>query len=193
MVEIWKDINNYEGLYQVSTLGRIKSLRRVIRYSDGRHKLISERILSPEICKSTGYLYVNLSKSGKSKHCTVHRLVAEAFIPNIENLPQINHLDEDRSNNVVENLEWCTCKHNSNYGKHNEKMSAIKRIQNKGKSNPFYGKHHSESVCKKISKRLTGTLRITDGEINKTIYPHELEQYLSLGWRRGMIKQRRNK
>lgn len=190
MLEIWKDIKGYEGLYQVSNLGRIKSLERTIEVKTKHStcRTIKERILKPEKCKSTQYLYVNLNKFGNVKHCTVHRLVAEAFIPNPDNLPQINHLDENRSNNCADNLEWCTNKHNCNYGKHNYNMSKIKKIQNKGINNPFYCKHHSDEVKQKISKRFKHSIRITNGIINKTITPDEFESYKLNGWKRGMIK-----
>ena len=102
-VEIWKDISGYEGMYQVSNLGRVKSFKQ------GK-----ERILKPGSCR--GYLLVGLSKNGKMKTYTVHRLIAQAFIPNPNNLPELNHIDEDKTNNKLENLEWCNRKYNNNYG-----------------------------------------------------------------------------
>lgn len=107
--EIWRDIKGYEGLYQVSNLGRIKSL-----------KFKSEKILSPGII-SGGYYAINLYKNNIRKQYRIHRLVAEAFIPNPENYPIINHKSEIKTENFVENLEWCSYKYNSNYG------TAIKR------------------------------------------------------------------
>ena len=92
------------GLYQVSNLGRVKSL--------GNSKTRKEKILKPEI--RTGYYSVNLCKSGKRKKHRVHRLVAQAFIENPKNLPVINHIDENKLNNCVENLEWCTHEYNMN-------------------------------------------------------------------------------
>lgn len=105
-MEIWKDIPNYEELYQVSNLGRVQSLH--YRHSD---KTV---ILSAGNCK--GYLRVPLSKNGKTVLHHIHRLVAEAFIPNPDNLPEVNHIDENKSNNCVENLEWCNHRYNSRYG-----------------------------------------------------------------------------
>ena len=112
MKEIWKDIKDYEGLYQVSNWGRVKSI-----------KFGKERILKQHINIKGGYYYVCLLKNGKHKNYYVHRLVAEAFIPNSYNLPQVNHRDENKLNNNVDNLEWCTNEYNHNYGTINERIS----------------------------------------------------------------------
>ena len=108
MNEIWKDIVGYEGLYQVSNLGNVKRINFFKK----------ERFVIP-CSKGSGYLYVSLSKNNKQKNFYIHRLVATAFIENPDNLPVINHKDENRSNNIVDNLEWCTQKYNCNYGLHN--------------------------------------------------------------------------
>lgn len=113
--EEWKPVNGYEGLYAVSNLGRVKSL-----WYD------REKILKPQN-NGKGYLFVNLYKDGKVKHFLVHRLVATVFIPNPEGLPEINHLDEDKTNNVVSNIEWCNRLYNNNYGNHNERSAASRR------------------------------------------------------------------
>lgn len=117
MDEVFRPVEGYEGLYEVSNLGRVKSL-----------KWGKERILKPGM-DGCGYLKANLYKEGKIKHFMVHRLVAQAFIPNPEGLPQINHKDEDKTNNRVDNLEWCTAKYNSNYGTRIEQM-VQSRIKN---------------------------------------------------------------
>ena len=109
MEEIWRDIPNYDG-YQVSNLGRVKS---------------KKTILKPQTTKK-GYLYVCLYKNKKAKHYYIHRLVAQAFIPNVENLPCINHKNENNKNNCVNNLEWCNQKYNNNYGNHNLKLIKTK-------------------------------------------------------------------
>ena len=118
--EIWKDIQGYEGLYQISNLGRVKSLERIIITSNNITKKISEKILKPCLRKN-GYYSIVLQKNNKSKYYTIHRLVAKEFIPNPDNLPQVNHKDENKLNNNVDNLEWCTSKYNNNYGTHNER------------------------------------------------------------------------
>jgi hypothetical protein len=109
--EIWKNIKGYEGLYQVSNLGRVRSLKRS-----------SKNILTGST-GTTGYRHVILTKNGILKNRDVHRIVAEHFIPNPDNLPQINHKDENILNNEVSNLEWCTAKYNCNYGNHKLKLS----------------------------------------------------------------------
>lgn len=116
--EYWKPVVGYEELYQVSNWGRVKSLPRngTVKYA---------RILKPGTNRY-GYLYVNLCKDGKVKTFTVHRLVAEAFLPNPDNLPCINHKDECKTNNNVDNLEWCTYEYNINYGTRTERMSKSK-------------------------------------------------------------------
>ncbi len=118
MEEIWKDIKDFEGLYQISNLGRVKSLERI----DKSNHLVKEKIL--KIFKTrNGYLKVVLCKNGKQKNYDIHRLVAQAFITNPDNLPQVNHKDENKENNCVWNLEFCSCSYNTNYGTRNQKVS----------------------------------------------------------------------
>lgn len=112
MSEKWKNIKNYEGLYQVSNFGRIKSLKRT---ANNNH-IVKEKILKPQKNKN-GYLFVNLYKNGNMKRKSIHRLVALAFIENIYNFPYINHKDKNKKNNKVNNLEWCTQSYNIIYSK----------------------------------------------------------------------------
>lgn len=107
--EIWKDVDGFEGLYEVSNLGNVR------RFDTKKAKVKSLNIY--------GYPQVNLYKNGKAYLRRVHRLVAIAFIPNPDNLPMINHKDENPCNNVVDNLEWCDAKYNVNYGGGNEKRA----------------------------------------------------------------------
>lgn len=106
-MEEWKNVIGYEGLYEVSNIGNVRNVRRntLLRLS-----------------KTKGYIQVYLYKNGVKTGLKVHRLVAEAFIPNPDNLPQVNHKDENKMNNRVENLEWCTAKYNSNYGHRTENI-----------------------------------------------------------------------
>ena len=113
-MEEWKKIKGYEGKYQVSNEGRIKSL--------GNNKTRKEKVLKPAKNKD-GYLFVKLYKNCEYKKYFIHRLVATAFISNPNNLPQVNHKDEDKTNNNVNNLEWCNAKYNVNYGTRNERVA----------------------------------------------------------------------
>lgn len=114
MDEIWKDIPGYEGLYQVSNKGRIKSLDRIGSAGNGALRIYRGRLLKPWPAKKRcGYMYIDLSKDGISRQFRVHRLVAYAFIPNPLNLPEVNHIDHNVENNSVENLEWCTGEYNN--------------------------------------------------------------------------------
>ena len=118
--EVWKDVVGYEGLYKVSDKGNVYSVER----KDSRGKKWGGRALQPSY-HSNGYLCLNLNKNGVTKNKKVHRLVLEAFVSNPNNYPEVNHRDEDKSNNNVENLEWCTRKQNVNHG------TAIKRASQK--------------------------------------------------------------
>lgn len=158
-MEKWKDIKGYEGLYQVSDLGRIKSLIRK-----------NERILKPYSNPETKYLSVNLHKNKRSKTYTIHHLVAEAFIPNPKNLPQVGHKDETRINNCATNLYWTTNKENSNTPERKKRL----RDANIGKST-------SQKTREKLSKtiaNLKGRKFLCEGyEFNSLA---ELARYLNI-------------
>ena len=104
-MEIWKDIDGYEGHYQISSLSRVKSLSRP-SWNGKVFFNTKERILSPRV-KDNGYLFVTLCINNNKHHKYIHRLVAQTFLPNLDNLPQVNHKDCDKTNNQVDNLEWC--------------------------------------------------------------------------------------
>ena len=113
MKEIWKPVRNYEGLYEVSNMGRVKSLERTVRIGRG-YRIVPEKILKAEK-NNHGYLQLHLYREGKRKLCRIHRLVAIAFLENHNNLPEVNHKDENKQNNCVENLEWCSRSYNNTY------------------------------------------------------------------------------
>ena len=127
MEEIWKDIEGYEGLYQVSNLGRVRSLDQERTKPHPRntsmvmHYTQKGKVLKPK-SDGVGYWQVCLWKDKKSKTIRVHRLVAEAFIPNPDNLPEVNHIDEDKTNPIVTNLEWVTKSGNMCHGTCGERM-----------------------------------------------------------------------
>lgn len=109
--QIWKPIKGYNGFYQVSNTGLVRSLNRTIKFSDGRKRKLKGKMMSPKY-KPDGYTYVTLSRNGKHSHHYIHRLVAAAFLPNAGNLPEVNHLSGNKADNSVRNLEWCTHQQN---------------------------------------------------------------------------------
>ena len=116
--EVWKDVVGYEGLYKVSDRGNVHSVER----KDSRGRRIGGRILKSSD-RPDGYLEVKLYKNGERKGKLIHRLVLEAFVENPNNLLEVNHLDENKANNELSNLEWCTREYNNNHGRRNEKVS----------------------------------------------------------------------
>lgn len=159
--EIWKDIPGYEGLYQVSNLGRVKAPPKCV--GRGKKYLVGERMLSLKPTRR-GYVRVHLDKDGDRKFFSVHRLVAMVFIDNPLGLPCVNHKNEIKDDNRVDNLEWCTEEYNSNFGSRNLRISESKMghevsketrdklsRMNTGNLNPMYGTKRSPETCKKIS------------------------------------------
>ena len=169
MQEIWKDVIGYEGYYKVSNLGNVMQCE-VYTNLNGKPYTRHEKIKKQS--ERGGYLCVGLSKDGISKTYFVHQLVAKAFIPNDK--PDVfncvNHKDEDKKNNRVDNLEWCDRAYNDNYGTRNERLSISGKkwhLNNKelyhqrckdnakcGELNPFYGKHHTQKTRDLISHTL---------------------------------------
>lgn len=178
--EVFLSVPGYEGLYEVSNLGNVKSLR-------------SGKLLKQSSNK--GYKYVSLTKEGKSRGFGVHRLVAMAFLPNPENLPEVNHKDETHDNNVLENLEWCSKKYNRNYGTYRERMSKILKDSGTNtksvsaydkKTMKFYKSYDSIKEAEEelglsqgaISQALSGRIKTSGGYIwkyNKTYTINDLE------------------
>ena len=122
MTEIWLPIEGYENLYEVSNLGRVRSLEHTVLRKNGVKLKVPGKILKPRT-NNSGYLMVRLYKNGIWRDFLLHRIVSTAFLPNPDKKPQVNHLSENKQNNSVENLEWCTAKENNNYGTKNKRAS----------------------------------------------------------------------
>ena len=140
-----KPVTGYEGYYEVDQFGRVYSLERVVSVDDNGRKYrkpISGKLLKQRM-HTQGYKVVSLTKAGKTKSVYVHRIVAMAFLPNPNELPFINHIDEDKTNNFVENLEWCTVQYNNTYGRAREKQAKALR-----------GKSHTAEHKQKIASSL---------------------------------------
>ena len=179
-MEIWKDVYfidngieyDYRGLYQVSNKGNVKSLNY-------NHTTGKEKILKPIKIKN-GYLQVGLCKNGKQKWFYVHRLVAFMFIENCnpEYKTEVNHIDEDKENNSVDNLEWCTRKYNCNYGNRNKKMSEAM----KGENHPMYGIHRYGKDNPNLGSLVERWSK--DGKLIDIKYQFE---YVEMGFNQGHI------
>ena len=148
MKEIWKAIDGFEGLYEVSSLGRVKALDRYVLNNGGmQHK--HQKILRTNVSK-TKHQMVVLCKNGKTYPRLVHRLVAVAFLPNPDNKPVVDHIDTNPSNNCVDNLRWVTTKENAN-----NPLSRVHNSESK-KGHKCYLTKHSEETKRKISESHKG-------------------------------------
>lgn len=181
--EIWKDIYyyneptnewvDYRGLYQVSNLGRVRSLDRIVNHNYSKHLTIKGKIIKPYSIK--GYLNISLSNNGVVKKYYIHHLVAKMFIPNYTKRLEINHKDENKTNNKVENLEWISHINNCNYGTRNMRCGELKKIPitQYDKSNNKINDWGSITECSKklgidagsISKCCKGRLKTYKGFI----------------------------
>lgn len=173
--ETWRDVVGFEGLYKVSNKGNVYSVER----KDTLGRKWGGRTLKPRYDKD-GYLRVGLSKNSTLATKHIHRLVAEAFIPNPNGLPQVNHIDEAKVNNNVGNLEWCTSKYNNNHGTRNERrvQAQSKKVVgvniktgeiltfNSTKEASRKGYNHTSSACRGVYKSTNGKL-IGDGHLYK--------------------------
>lgn len=158
--EEWRDIKGFEGLYQVSNMGRVKCLPHIVRAGKNKQRMLTEKILTPWKTKF-GYLHINL---GRNKKFAIHRLVATAFIENEKKLPDVNHKDENKANNKAENLEWCNHSYNALYGTCQERL-----LKHKNKAVAMIDKD-TLSVIKvfesmKIAMRETGVNKSTISQI----------------------------
>ncbi len=169
-----KPVVGYEGYYEVDQFGRVFSVERVISVDDNGRKYekpVSGKQMK-QCLKNNGYKSVSLTKGGVTKAFYVHRLVAEAFIPNPDNLPMVNHKDEDKTNNFLENIEWCTAQYNNTYG--NKAKRQANKIRGIAHSNEhkkkitssllkYYETHDSASIGR-ISEKRKGVVGVRNGE-----------------------------
>ena len=157
-MEIWKDIKGFEGYYQVSNYGNIKSLTRFDGIRERQGQEIKQNL------KYNGYLQVGLRKNSERKFYSVHRLVAIHFIDNPENKPQVNHIDCNKQNNNINNLEWTTSKENL----YHAKINGLRNNIPKGEKHPNFGKYgeHSKSAKKVVRyNRDTGETKLYNAKI----------------------------
>ena len=173
-MELWKDIQDYEGLYQVSNFGRIKSLSRKALRRYGTYRNVRERILKPQI---DTYLHVKLYKDGKGVSKPIHRMVAEAFLANPDKLPQINHKDENKHNNHLSNLEWCTAKYNGNYGTSSKRIARKlkKRVTQYDLDNNFIVEYESLKQLKEVKGFDSGLISCVCRGIYKQAYGYKFK------------------
>ena len=151
MQEKWKSIDGYE-FYEISTLGRLRVLEHTVHVKGRPDKIVRSKIKTATLVH--GYYYYSLYRGNVGKRFAAHRLVAQEFIPNPDNKPEVNHIDGDKSNNCVENLEWVT--HGENQ-RHAFAMGLVVPYDRHGANNPMHGKHHSESAKAKIAEVHLGT------------------------------------
>lgn len=163
MDEVWKDIPGYEGHYQVSNMGNIRSFKRGVN------------LLKPRGSRNGGgYSHLSLYMNGNEKDYNIHRLVAAAFVPNPNAFSEVNHIDENKHNNKASNLEWCSRLYNMNYGDIKRKMSVRAKAQ-------FAEQEARDS----ISKRMKDMRWINNGIIGKRVHSGELQIFIDSGWKRG--------
>jgi len=154
-MEIWKDIPDYEGLYQVSSQGRIRNNKKIRKLT----------------LRKDGYLHIPLSKNGVTKYFLIHQLVAKTFIDNPLNYKEINHIDENKTNNIIENLEWCSRSYNINYG-----LGNIKRAKTEGKKINQFTKDGAfiqqwdtiKQASKELNIKLPHIIRVLKGRRKST-------------------------
>lgn len=151
MIEEWRPIRGYEGIYDVSNCGRVRSLSRVVNNGSPHGRKLPDKILLPGKLKD-GYLGVSLNRDGTCKYFKIHRLVAQAFIPNTDNKPYVNHKDGVKTNNVASNLEWCTQAEN------------MRHAYNNGMIKPSYYYLTQQDRLKNAAKRAHPVLWVETGQ-----------------------------
>ena len=170
--EVWKDIQGYKGLYKVSNLGRVKHLP--YEYMFNNTKIIKKEHMLKPYRNNCGYMLVSLSNHRRTKQFFIHRLVASAFIPNPNNLPEVNHKDEDKTNNKVDNLEWCTRKYNMNYG---TRIERALKTRKDNYSNRLIKEYKTPKAKKKEEKVLA---KKNKKVIMRDIYGYKLREFNTL-------------
>lgn len=189
MDEQWRDVAGYDGYYQVSSCGRIKSVERYVqdRFGMKAPYRIPEKILKPKRAHD-GYLFVHLSKDGHAQPLRIHRLVAEAFIPNPNRLPTVNHKNEDKSDNRVENLEWCTPAYNNKYGTRTQRSQMNQKHRRNVRMLSLDGEMlRIFPTCLSAARYITGEpagkslrVRVTDNNIRRAC---RLQRHKAYGYR----------
>lgn len=179
MQEVWKDVQGYEDSYQVSNLGKVRSKDRYRNVCGGGKRFVKGVIRKPSVC-TNGYLEVLLYKDGQRKTVLLHRLVAKTFLDNPENLPEVNHKDEDITNCRVDNLEWCTSKYNANYGTRNARCKlGNKRFEKPVNQYSLDGKFIKRyecmgDACRETGADISAVIRVCKGR-NNTAYGYKWE------------------
>ena len=179
MKEIWKDIKGYEGCYQISNFGRVKSIPRIISTGCNSLKSWKGRIMKLTV-DSLGYLAVHLSKGGKAKMYKVHRLVASSFLLNSDNKPQINHKNGIKTDNRIKNLEWCTPSENIKHAFDNG-LKVITNLDKRYKAKGCYRQKKGKWIAKiKVNKNqiYLGTFDIEHEA--KNAYKEAVKKYLNI-------------
>lgn len=165
MEEVWRDIDGYEGLYQVSNLGNVRSVDRYTNCGNGsglKYKQLKKGIMLKPCITNSNYKQVLLCNNGIMKAKKVHRLVAETFIPNPNNLPEVNHKDENKLNNCINNLEWCSSKYNMQY-------SQAKKINQYDLQNNFIKQWNCmNDIQRELGIKVQLISRVCNGKQQKT-------------------------
>ena len=182
--ERWRWVVGYEGLYMVSDQGRVMSVPKRAARSNGYMASYDGQILSPSN-NTNGYPSVNLHRGGRGRTRAVHRLVAEAFVPNPEGLSSVNHIDEDKTNNSAENLEWCTVGYNNDYGTRQQRVQINQKQRRAVCMMSLDGEVLRDfPTCLSAARYITGEssgksqrVRVTDNNIRRACRLHQHKAY----------------